>query len=84
MIDIRRHAAGREPAWMELAGCGMVDPAVFENVCETRGDRHYDPELVSGFAFGFGLDRLAMLLTGLPDIRLLIENDIRFLEQFPS
>ncbi len=83
-IDILLQAAGREPFWMELAGCGMVDPAVFENVCSTRGDRLYDPEMVSGFAFGFGLERLAMLLTSLPDIRLLIDNDIRFLSQFPS
>ncbi len=83
-IDILLEAVGREPFWMELAGCGMVDPAVFENVCRTRGDDLYDPEKVSGFAFGFGLERLAMLLTSLPDIRLLIENDIRFLSQFPS
>lgn len=83
-IDIQLHAEGRDPVWMELAGCGMVDPAVFERVCESRGDRIYDPERVSGFAFGFGVDRLAMLLTGLPDIRLLIENDLRFLSQFPS
>jgi phenylalanyl-tRNA synthetase alpha chain len=68
--------------WMELLGCGMVDPAVFEQVNARRGDRAYDPESWSGFAFGMGLDRLAMALFGLPDIRLLIENDQRFLAQF--
>ncbi len=68
--------------WMELLGCGMVDPAVFAHVNARRGDRAYDPEKVSGFAFGMGLDRLAMALFGLPDIRLLIENDLRFLAQF--
>ena len=68
--------------WMEMAGCGMVDPAVFEHVNARRGDNAFDPELYSGFAFGFGLDRLAMNMAGLPDIRLLIENDQRFLSQF--
>ncbi len=68
--------------WMELAGCGMVDPAVFEQICSRRLDRVYDPGKVSGFAFGFGLDRLAMNLTGIPDIRMLVENDLRFLKQF--
>jgi len=67
---------------MELAGCGMVDPRVFEQVNERRGDTAYDPELVSGFAFGFGLDRLAMNLCGVPDIRMLTENDVRFLKTF--
>ena len=67
---------------MELAGCGMVDPAVFEAICKRRGDRLYDPERVSGFAFGFGLDRLAMNLSRIPDIRMLVENDLRFLKQF--
>jgi len=79
-IDIRTEALGNQ--WMELAGCGMVDPAVFEAVCDQRGDRVYDPELVSGFAFGFGLDRLAMNLAKIPDIRMLVENDLRFLKQF--
>ncbi len=79
-IDIRTSLLGDD--WMELAGCGMVDPAVFEAVCERRGDRVYDPEVVSGFAFGFGLDRLAMNLLGIPDIRMLVENDLRFLRQF--
>jgi len=79
-IDIRTGALGGE--WMELAGCGMVDPAVFESICERRGDRVYDPEKVSGFAFGFGLERLAMNLSRIPDIRMLVENDLRFLKQF--
>jgi phenylalanyl-tRNA synthetase alpha chain len=79
-IDIRTAALGGK--WMELAGCGMVDPAVFEAICSQRLDRVYDPEKVSGFAFGFGLDRLAMNLTGIPDIRMLVENDLRFLKQF--
>jgi phenylalanyl-tRNA synthetase alpha chain len=79
-IDIRTAALGGR--WMELAGCGMVDPAVFDAVCERRGDRVFDPEMVSGFAFGFGLDRLAMNLAQVPDIRMLVENDLRFLKQF--
>ncbi|MDD5200463.1 MAG: phenylalanine--tRNA ligase subunit alpha [Terrimicrobiaceae bacterium] len=79
-IDIRTAALGER--WMELAGCGMVDPAVFEAMCDRRRDRVYDPETVTGFAFGFGLDRLAMNLTGVPDIRMLVENDLRFLRQF--
>lgn len=81
-IDIRAEALGGR--WMELAGCGVVDPAVFEAVCEKRGDRLYDPEAVSGFAFGFGLERLAMNLAKIPDIRLLVESDLRFLRQFAS
>jgi phenylalanyl-tRNA synthetase alpha chain len=68
--------------WMELLGCGMVNPAVFESINAKRGDSAYDPEEWTGFAFGMGLERLAMSLFGLPDIRLLIENDQRFLAQF--
>jgi phenylalanyl-tRNA synthetase alpha chain len=68
--------------WMELLGCGMVDPSVLEKVNEGRGDQANDPEKWPGYAFGMGLDRLAMALFGLPDIRLLIENDQRFLAQF--
>jgi phenylalanyl-tRNA synthetase alpha chain len=79
-IDIRTETLGGN--WMELAGCGMVDPAVFEQICNRRADRAYDPELVTGFAFGFGLDRLAMNLAHVPDIRMLVENDLRFLKQF--
>ncbi len=69
---------------MELLGCGMVNPAVFEAVNLKRGDSAYDPENWTGFAFGMGLERLAMSLFGLPDIRLLIENDQRFLAQFAT
>ena len=79
-IDIHTEVLGGQ--WMELAGCGMVDPAVFEQICSKRGDRAYDPERVTGFAFGFGLDRLAMNLGRIPDIRILVENDLRFLKQF--
>ncbi|MDD3886497.1 MAG: phenylalanine--tRNA ligase subunit alpha, partial [Victivallaceae bacterium] len=61
--------------WIEIAGAGMVDPAVLKNV-------NYDPEKWSGFAFGMGLERLAMLRYRIPDLRLLYENDVRFLEQF--
>ena len=81
-IDLRTEALGGK--WMELAGCGMVDPAVFEEVNAKRGDSVYDPEKVSGFAFGFGLDRLAMNLTGVSDIRMLTENDLRFLSRFTA
>ena len=79
-IDVR--SAALNGKWMELAGCGMVDPAVFEAINGKRGDNAYDPERVSGFAFGFGLDRLVMNLTGISDIRMLTENDLRFLRRF--
>ena len=81
-IDIRLEAKGREPKWIEIAGCGMVDPAVFTAVSKTRADNLLDPDSVTGFAFGLGLDRLAMILHGITDIRHLIENDARFLAQF--
>jgi len=61
--------------WIEIGGCGMVHP----NVLETVG---IDPEEFTGFAFGLGIDRMAALMYDLDDIRLLFENDIRFLEQF--
>jgi phenylalanyl-tRNA synthetase alpha chain len=74
---------GQEPRWIEVAGCGMVDPSVFEAINASRkSDGAYDPEKVTGFAFGMGLDRLAMIRWGIKDIRLLIENDARFLKQF--
>ena len=60
----------------------MVDPAVFEEICTARGDELYHPDKVTGFAFGMGIDRLAMIKWGIKDIRLLIENDVRFLTQF--
>ena len=81
-IDIKLEAEGKETKWIEIAGCGMVDPNVFESVCSTRGDRLFDPEKVTGFAFGMGLERLAMITYGISDIRPLIENDTRFLSQF--
>ena len=65
----------KRKGWMEMGGCGMVDPNVFEAV-------GYDPERYTGFAFGMGIDRLAMSYHGIPDIRYLFENDVRFLEQF--
>ena len=61
--------------WLELAGCGMVHPQVFENV-------GYDPEVWTGWAFGFGIERIAMLRYEINDIRLFYENDVRFLKQF--
>jgi phenylalanyl-tRNA synthetase alpha chain len=81
-IDIKLEAKGQEAKWIEIAGCGMVDPAVFEAVCSRRRDALFDPNEVMGFAFGLGLDRLAMILHGITDIRHLIENDVRFLGQF--
>ena len=81
-IDVKLEAKGREARWIEIAGCGMVDPAVFEAVSRTRGDELLHPERVSGFAFGMGLERLTMILHGIGDIRHLIENDSRFLAQF--
>jgi phenylalanyl-tRNA synthetase alpha chain len=61
--------------WLEIAGCGIVHPQVFENV-------GYDPEVWTGWAFGFGIERIAMIRYGINDIRLFYENDVRFLKQF--
>ncbi|MCD4828634.1 MAG: phenylalanine--tRNA ligase subunit alpha [Candidatus Cloacimonetes bacterium] len=63
--------------WLELGGAGMVDPNVFR-ACGI------DPEVYSGYAFGFGIERVAMLLLGIPDMRMLFENDVRMLRQFRS
>jgi phenylalanyl-tRNA synthetase alpha chain len=81
-IDVQLEVKGQAPRWIEIAGCGMVDPAVFEAINQSRKDQAFDPGKVTGFAFGMGLDRLAMIRWGIKDIRLLIENDIRFLKQF--
>jgi len=66
----------KRTGWIELGGCGMVHPAVFEAV-------GYDPEQVTGFAWGLGIERIAILRHQVPDIRMFYENDLRFLEQFP-
>jgi phenylalanyl-tRNA synthetase alpha chain len=63
--------------WLEVLGCGMVDPNVLKNC-------GIDPDVYSGFAFGMGIDRMALLKYQIPDIRLLSENDVRFLQQFRS
>jgi phenylalanyl-tRNA synthetase alpha chain len=68
-------AVCKHSGWIEMGGAGEVDPAVFESV-------GYDPEEWTGFAFGLGIDRIALLRHGLPDLRLFWQNDIRFLEQF--
>jgi len=68
--------------WIEVAGSGVVHPAVFEAVNKARGDKAYDPEKWSGYAFGLGMDRLAMILFDIPDLRLFAQNDLRFLKQF--
>jgi len=82
-VDISCHKCGgsgcaicKQTGWLEILGSGMVHPAVFEAV-------GYDPEQVSGFAFGLGMERVAMLKYGVEDIRMFYENDLRFLEQFP-
>ncbi len=71
------HKITKGTGWLEIGGCGMVDPNVLEN-CKI------DPNEYSGFAFGVGIDRIAMLLYQIPDIRMLSENDVRFLEQFKA
>ncbi len=74
-VDMKIRLRPEQPwRWMELGGCGMVDPAVLE-MCGI------DPEEWSGFAFGFGIERLTMGKYGIPDIRMLFENDVRFLKQ---
>jgi phenylalanyl-tRNA synthetase alpha chain len=82
-VDVSCRACGgkgcgvcKGTGWLEILGSGMVHPAVFEAV-------GYDPEKVTGFAFGTGIERVAMLKYGVDDIRLFYESDLRFLEQFP-
>jgi phenylalanyl-tRNA synthetase alpha chain len=76
----------KHSGWIELLGCGMVDPAVFEAVNQRRieqgQDPVYDTRRISGFAFGMGVDRIAMMKYGISDIGLLYSGDMRFLEQF--
>jgi phenylalanyl-tRNA synthetase alpha chain len=81
-VDISCAACGgsgcpmcKRTGWIEVLGSGMVHPAVFEAV-------GYDPERYTGFAFGMGIERIALLKWGVEDIRLFYENDLRFLEQF--
>jgi len=68
----------KQTGWVELLGCGMVDPNVFEFV-KSSG---YDSAKISGFAFGMGVERVAMMKYGIDDIQLLFQGDVRFLEQF--
>ena len=70
-----KHLPKVNKEWIEIGGCGMVDPSVFEAV-------GYDPEIWTGYAFGMGLERLAMLVYGIDDIRYFYQNDVRFLKQF--
>jgi len=73
-VQVHMRSLG-SPDWLELGGAGMVDPAVLTKV-------GYDPEKVTGFAFGFGIERMAMLRYGIDDIRTFLTNDLRFIEQF--
>jgi phenylalanyl-tRNA synthetase alpha chain len=68
----------KQTGWIEILGCGMVDPNVFEFVKHNG----YDPDKISGFAFGMGVDRIAMLKYGLDDLQLFFQGDVRFLQQF--
>jgi phenylalanyl-tRNA synthetase alpha chain len=65
----------KHSGWIEISGAGMVNPRVFERV-------GYDPEVYTGYAFGMGVERIAMILFGIPDIRMLYDNDVRFLREF--
>jgi phenylalanyl-tRNA synthetase alpha chain len=82
-VDASCHMCGgsgcrvcKQSGWIELFGAGMVNPAVY-------GFVNYDPQRLSGFAFGMGVDRLAMLKYGVTEVPLLFQNDVRFLRQFP-
>jgi phenylalanyl-tRNA synthetase alpha chain len=75
LCDGRGCPVCKQTGWIEMGGSGVVDPNVLRNV-------GYDPEQVSGFAFGLGLERIAMLRHGVPDIRMFWDNDLRFLRQF--
>ena len=79
-IDVLLQAAGQAPRWIEIAGCGMVNPAVFENIDKETGKNMYSG--CTGFAFGIGLERTAMGRMKINDLRLIFDNDVRFLNQF--
>ncbi len=88
LADGARDPLCKGTGWIEILGAGMVDPNVFAFVGE-KGERSsgaagraYDPERTQGFAFGMGIERIAMLKHGIPDLRMFFENDVRFLEQF--
>ncbi len=77
----------KDTGWIEILGCGMVDPNVFEALApawEKKGEKEnpYDPEKISGFAFGMGIERIAMVIHGIDNIHRFYENDVRFLNQF--
>lgn len=75
-VDLKAQHLGKVGSeWMEIMGCGLVDPAVFEEM-------GYDPEEWTGYAFGLGIERIAMTLYGIDDIRYLYQNDVRLLSQF--
>ena len=78
LADGSRCSLCKGSGWIEILGSGMVDP----NVLGFVADNGYDPERVQGFAFGMGIERIAMLKHGIPDLRIFFENDVRFLEQF--
>jgi len=80
LADGTRCSLCKGSGWIEILGSGMVDPNVYGFVAE----KGYDPERIQGFAFGMGIDRIAMLRHGVPDLRMLFDNDLRFLEQFPG
>ena len=70
-----KHLPKVNKEWVEIMGCGMVDPAVFDDV-------GYDSSVWSGYAFGMGIERIAMMMYGIDDIRYFYQNDLRFLRQF--
>lgn len=81
-VDLKLSVKGRSDEWIEIAGCGIVDPNVLNEVNNKRDDKAYDPKQWSGFAFGMGIERMAMIKYQIADIRHLIDNDTRFLKQF--
>ena len=78
LADGSRCPVCKGEGWIEILGAGMVDPNVFEYVRE----HGYDPEQIQGFAFGMGIERIAMLKHDVPDLRMFYDNDVRLLEQF--